>query len=88
MNDELKKIEQKYFKMSKLVAGLFILLNYAMWTSPFSLMKAIVIWLLVMLVTFVFINILDLLIGIARQIIKCVARKVRNRKILKDFYGG
>ena len=85
MNKELLKIESTYWKISKMVAVLFILINYKVWTMPYSFIKAIAILIGIAIGTFVSINLLDLFVGIVVSIFKYIHKRIKERRLLKGF---
>lgn len=87
MNRDLKKLEGTYWKLSKIAGVLFTLFNYPMWTEPFNIIKAVLLMVGVTIGIFVGINILDLIVGLIAGIFKYIKRVIKDRRILKGFYG-
>ena len=86
MNAKLIKLEKAYWKIGGIIAVLFTLVNYHMWTEPFNIIKAVITILASSIVFFVAINILDLLVGVVSGIIRHIGRVIKNRRLLKWFY--
>lgn len=87
MNEKLKKLEGVYWKISKIAGVLFALFNYPIWTEPFNIIKAVMLIIGVTIGIFIGINILDLIVGLIAGIIKYIKRVIKDKRILKGFYG-
>lgn len=87
MNKKLKKLESIYWNVSKIVGILFTLFNYHMWTESFNIIKAVLLMVGVAIGIFVGINIFDLIVGLIVDIFKYIKRTIKDRRILKGFYG-
>ena len=81
-----EKIEKTYWKISKIVSILVLIIGYKFWTIPYSIVKAILLLIGVAVGTFIAINVLDMIVGLVTGIIKYINRKIKNRRVLKDFY--
>ena len=86
MNARLIKLEKVYWKIGGIIAVLFTLVNYHMWTEPFNIIKAVMMILASSIEFFVAINIIDLLAGVVSGIISYIGRVIKNRRLLKWFY--
>lgn len=85
MNKKLEKLENTYWKIAKIVGVLFLIINYQLWTEPYSFIKAILLLVGVTVGMFVAINLLDLIVGIIAGIIKHIHRKIKDRRLLNGF---
>lgn len=85
MNKKLEKLEGTYWKIAKIVSVLFAIINYQLWAEPYSFIKAVLLLIGIAVGTFVTINLLDLFVGMIAGIIKCIHRKIKNRRLLKRF---
>lgn len=88
MNKELEKIENTYWKISKIVAVIFTLINYQIWTTLYSLETLIKGGLLIASVVigvFIAINLVDLVVGMIIGSIKHICRRIKDRRLLKKF---
>ena len=81
-----EKIEKTYWKISKIVSILVLIIGYKFWTMPYSIVKAILLLIGVAVGTFIAINVLDMIVGLVTGIIKYIHRKIKDRRVLKDFY--
>ena len=63
MTKKIEKLIRNYWSISKIVAVILTICNYSMWTEPFSFIKAILMLVLGSVVTFVAINVLDMVVG-------------------------
>lgn len=86
MDEKLKRIEGTYWKIAKIVSVFFVIINYQMWTAPYSFIKAVLLIIGVAVGIFVAINILDILVGMIVGLIKHIHRRIKNRRLLKKFY--
>lgn len=86
MNEKLIKLESIYWKISKIIGVLFMIINYHMWTDPFNIIKVILVIAVATILTFVVINVIDLLVGYVSGIVKYISRDIKNRRLLKGFY--
>lgn len=84
MDEKLKKIETTYWKISKIVSVLVLIIGYKYWTMPYSIVKAVILLIGVAVGTFVAINLLDMLIGLIKAICGYIKLTIRNRRALKD----
>ena len=81
-----EKIEKTQWKISKIVSILVLIIGYKFWTMPYSIVKAILLLIGVAVGTFIAINVLDMIVGLVTGIIKYIHRKIKNKRVLKDFY--
>lgn len=86
MNRKLEKLEGTYWKLAKVISVLLTIINYKIWTMPYSIVKAILLLIGVAVGTFIAINVLDMIVGLVTGIIKYIHRKIKNKRVLKDFY--
>ena len=84
MDEKLTKIETTYWKISKIVSVLVLIIGYKYWTMPYSIVKAVILLIGVAVGTFVAINLLDMLIGLIKAICGYIKLTIRNRRALKD----
>jgi uncharacterized membrane protein YgaE (UPF0421/DUF939 family) len=82
----MEKLIRNYWSISKIIAVVITICNYSIWTEPFSFIKAIVILVLGSDVTFIAINILDMVVGLIVSICKKIYRHFYDKKLLKAFY--
>ena len=87
MNKKLEKLEGTYWKISKIIGVLFLILKYQMWTNPYSIANALLLIIGVTVGTFVAINLLDLFVGMIFGIIKYIHRKIKDKRLLKGLGG-
>lgn len=80
-----KMIEVTYWKIAKIVSVLFVIINYQMWTAPYSFIKAVLLIIGVAVGIFVAINILDIFVGMIVGLIKHIHRRIKNSRLLKRF---
>lgn len=85
MDEKLKRIESRYWKIAKIVSVLFVIINYQMWTAPYSFVKVVLLIIGVAVGIFVAINILDILVGMIVGLIKHIHRRIKDRRLLKRF---
>lgn len=85
LNRKLEELESAYWKISKAIGVLFIIINYQMWTSPFNIVIAVLLIIGISVVAFIAINLIDLCVGIVACVIKHIDRKIKNRRLLKGF---
>lgn len=85
MDKKLKKLEGIYWKTAKIVSVLFAIINYQLWTEPYSFVKAVLLIIGIAVCVFVAINLLDLVVGMIAGIIKRIHRKIKDRRLLKGF---
>lgn len=83
MDEKLKKITTTYWKISKIVSVLVLIMGYKLWTMPYSFPKAVVLLIGVAVGTFVAINLLDMLVGMIKAIFGYVRLTIRNQRALK-----
>lgn len=86
MNRKLEKLEGTYWKLAKVISVLLTIINYKIWTMPYSIVKATLLLIGVAVGTFIAINVLDMIVGLVTGIIKYIHRKIKNKRVLKDFY--
>lgn len=86
LNRKLEKLEGTYWKIGKIIGVLFTIINYQMWTNPFSIAIAVLLIIGVSVCTFIAINFIDLCVGIVIGIVKHIDRKIKDRRLLKGFY--
>lgn len=87
MHKSPKKIEGTYWKIAKIVSTIFLIINYPLWTEPFSFIKAVLLLVGIAIGGFISINLLDLFVGMIVGIIKIIVRKIKERRVLKGFLG-
>lgn len=87
MNKLLKEIESIYWKIAKIVSTIFLIVNYPLWTEPFSFIRAVLLLVGIAIGCFASINLLDMCVGLFVGIIKIIVRKVKERRVLKTFLG-
>lgn len=85
MNKKLEKLESTYWKIAKIVGVLFVIINYQLWTEPYSFIKAVLLLVGVTVGMFVAINLLDLFVGMIAGIIKHTHRRIKDKRLLKGF---
>jgi len=85
MNRELEKVENTYWKISKIIGVLFTLINYQMWTNPLHIVKAVFIVVGISVGVFIAVNVIDLCIGVIAIFVKVIIRKMKDKRILKRF---
>ncbi len=81
----MEKLVRNYWTISKTVAVLLTIWNYAMWTEPFNFAKAIVMISGGSVVTFLAINLLDMIVGLIVRICKKIHRHFYDKRLLKGF---
>ena len=81
----MEKLIRNYWSISKIVAVVFTICNYSMWTEPFSFIKAIAMLVIGSVATFIAINVLDMVVGIIVGICKKIHRQVYDKRLLKAF---
>lgn len=81
----MEKLIKNYWSISKIIAVVFTICNYSIWTEPFSFIKAIVILVLGSVATFIAINALDMAIGLIVSICKKIHRHFYDKRLLKEF---
>lgn len=86
LNRKLEKLEGTYWKIGKFIGVLFTIINYQMWTDPFNIAIAILLIMGVTICVFIAINLIDLCVGIVISSIKCINRKIKDRRLLKGSY--
>ena len=84
LDEKLKMIEAAYWKISKIVSVLVLIIGYKYWTMPYSIVKAVILLIGVAVGTFVAINLLDMLIGLIKAICGYIKLTIRSRRALKD----
>lgn len=85
MNKKLEKIEGTYWKIAKIVSVLFVIINYQLWTEPYSFIKAVLMLVGITVGTFIAVNVLDLIVGMIAGIIKHIHRRMKDKRLLKGF---
>lgn len=85
MNRKLEKLEGTYWKIGKIVGVLFVIINYQLWTEPYSFIKAVLMLVGVAVGTFIAVNVLDLIVGMIAGILKEIRRKAKDKRILKGL---
>lgn len=85
MNRKLEKLEGTYWKIAKIISVLFVIVNYQLWTEPYSFIKAVLLIIGIAVGVFVAINILDLVVGMIADILKKIRRKAKDKRILKGL---
>ena len=85
MNRKLEKLEGTYWKIAKIVSVLFVIVNYQLWTEPYSFIKAVLLIIGIAVGVFVAINILDLVVGMIASILKEIRRKAKDKRILRGL---
>lgn len=85
MNKKLEKLEGAYWKIAKIVSVLFAIINYHLWTEPYSFIKAVLLLVGVAVGTFIVVNVLDLIVGMIAGIIKHIHRRIKDKRILKGL---
>ena len=85
MTKKMEKLVKNYWTISKIVAVLLTIWNYAMWTEPFSFVKAIVMIVGGSVVTFLAINLLDMIVGVIVLVCKKIHRHFYDKRLLKGF---
>ena len=78
MNKKLEKLEGAYWKIAKIVSVLFAIINYHLWTEPYSFIKAVLLIIGIAVGIFVAINLLDLIVGMIAGILKEIRRKAKD----------
>ena len=85
MNKKLEKLEGTYWKIGKIAGVLFVIINYQLWTEPYSFIKAVLLLVGVAVGTFIAVNVLDLIVGMIAGILKEIRRKAKDKRILKGL---
>lgn len=85
MNKKLKKIEVTYWKIAKIISVLFTIINYKLWTEPYSFIKAVLLLIGIAVGVFIAINLIDLFVGMIAGVFKHIHRKIKDRRLLKGF---
>ena len=85
MNKKLEKLEGVYWKIAKIVSVLFVIINYQLWTEPYSFIKAVLLIIGIAVGIFVAINLLDLVVGMIASILKEIRRKAKDKRILRGL---
>ena len=85
MNRKVEKLEGTYWKIAKIISVLFVIINYQLWTEPYSFIKAVLLIIGIAVGIFVAINILDLVVGMIAGILKKIRRKAKDKRILKGL---
>lgn len=86
MNKKLEKIEVTYWKIAKIISILFAIIDYKLWTEPYSFIKAVLLIIGIAVGVFVAINLLDLIVGMIVGVFKHIHRKIKDRRLLKGFF--
>jgi hypothetical protein len=79
----LEKLESTYWSISKLVSVIVTLFIYGVLTDLFNTVKAVLLLIGIAVVTFIALNLLDLLVGVVLSIVKYIKNTIRNRRLLK-----
>jgi hypothetical protein len=77
MKSDLKKVESRYWRISKIISVVVVLFQYLRWTEPFNIIKALLMIIGISVVTFCGINILDSFVKIIIEI----AKYIKNFKL-------
>ena len=85
MNKKLEKLEGTYWKIAKIISVLFVIVNYQLWTEPYSFIKAVLLIIGIAVGIFVAINLLDLVVGMIASILKEIRRKAKDKRILRGL---
>ena len=85
MTKKMEKLVRNYWNISKIVAVLLTICNYAMWTEPFSFAKAIVMIIGGSVAIFLAINLLDMIVGLIVRVCKKIHRHFYDKRLLKGF---
>lgn len=85
MTTRLKKIIRNYWRISKIVAVVFTIWNYGMWTEPFNFVKVIAMIAGGSVGIFLAINLLDMIVGLIRTVYKKIHRHFYDKRLLKRF---
>lgn len=85
MTKKMEKLIRNYWSIGKIVAVVFTICNYSMWTEPFSFIKAIAILVIGSVATFIVINVLDMVVGLIVGICKKIHRHFYDKRLLKAF---
>lgn len=81
----MEKLIRNYWSISKIVAVVFTICNYSIWTEPFSFIKAIAMLVIGSVATFIAINVVDMVVGIIVGICKKIHRHFYDKRLLKAF---
>ena len=87
MTKKMEKLIRNYWSISKIVAVVFTICNYSMWTEPFSFIKAIAILVIGSVATVIAINVFDMIVGVIVGICKKIHRHFYDKRLLKAFCG-
>ncbi|MBU5479358.1 hypothetical protein KQI69_09085 [Eubacterium sp. MSJ-13] len=79
----MEKLVKNYWVISKIVAVMLTIWNYAMWTEPFNFAKAMVMIIGGSVVTFLLINLLDMLVGIIALVCRKIHRHFYDKRVLR-----
>lgn len=88
MNKKLVKMEGTYWKIGKIVGVIFTLINHHLWISTGSIetaMKGLLLIVGAAVGVFVTINLIDLVLGLLKGVFKHIHRKIKDRRLLKEF---
>lgn len=85
MTKKMEKLIRNYWSIGKIVAVVFTICNYSMWTEPFSFIKAIAILVIGSVATFIVINVLDMVVGLIVGMCKKIHRHFYDKRLLKAF---
>lgn len=85
MTKKMEKLIRNYWSISKIVAVVFTICNYSIWTEPFSFIKAIAMLVIGSVATFIVINVVDMVVGIIVGICKKIHRHFYDKRLLKAF---
>ena len=85
MNRKFEKLEGTYWKIAKIISVLFVIINYQLWTEPYSFIKAVLLIIGIAVGIFVAINLLDLVVGMIASILKEIRRKAKDKRILRGL---
>lgn len=85
MDAKVTKLIKNYWNISKIVAVIFTICNYEMWTEPFNFVKAMVLIFVGLSVTFLAINLLDVFVGLIKAVCRKIHRNAYDKRLLKGF---
>ena len=85
MTKKMEKLVRNYWNISKIVAVLFTIWNYTMWTEPFSFAKVVVMIIGGSVVAFLAINLLDMIVGLIVLVCKKIRGYFYDKRLLKGF---
>ena len=85
MDDKLKRLEKTYWKIGEFVGIMVLITNYQLWTMPYSFINAVLLMVGVSVITFIAINLLDMIVGLITSIIKYIKKIHKDKRLLKEF---